>query len=267
MFLCYWINVPVPLTLSLAWYSTIRDTDLSQCSLKNGSNLQSEGRIAYFIHYLTEMINLIKPWGHISICPTQHHHQTIVEVNDVVQVPTYRLMMKHPVPLLSQRIARRWHILALPVLFGHVRQTNSYITTLTKPDWPCNEPQLSPCRRHISLCIFSGVELKLFHWECLFLVSYGNIKRKPGFFTSTESGRGITGTALQIYKLYLDSASFSCKTWSSWHILTFMRVRGQVPDSFLSWIWDFELLLSLSCACALLLTVLTDDRWLSWHTV
>ena len=99
---------------------------------------------------------------------------------------------------------------------------------------PCNEPQLPPCRRHISLCIFSGVELKLFHWECLFLVSYGNIKRKPGFFTSTESGRGITGTALQIYKLYLDSAIFSCKTWSSWHILAFMRVRGQIPDSFLS---------------------------------
>ena len=65
---------------------------------------------------------------------------------------------------------------------------------------PCNEPQLSPCRRHISLCIFSGVELKLFHWECLFLVSYGNIKRKPGFFTSTESGRGITGTALRNYE-------------------------------------------------------------------
>ena len=39
-----------------------------------------------------------------------------------------------------------------------------------------------------------------------------------------------------------------------------LRVSGDSSGSFLSWIWDYEP--SLSCACAFLLTVLTDCRWL-----
>ena len=34
------------------------------------------------------------------------------------------------------------------------------------------------------------------------------LKRKPGFFTSTESGRGITGTAVQKYIKYLILPNF-----------------------------------------------------------
>ena len=37
-------------------------------------------------------------------------------------------------------------------------------------------------------------------------------------------------------------------------------MSGDSSGSFLSWIWDYEP--SLSCACAFLLTVLTDCRWL-----
>jgi hypothetical protein len=37
------------------------------------------------------------------------------------------------------------------------------------------------------------------------------VKQKPGFFTSTMSGRGITGTAMQRYNIYLIYANISAR--------------------------------------------------------
>ena len=153
------------------------------------------------------------------------------------------LLGEAPHPLLIPPLLRRWGLKAWPA--GPVRANKlsplrgcSWSLTQQSCECLCAESaagaqggwddgwlmitDYSQAHQAAQLCIFSGVEQKLLHWECLFLVSYGNLKRKPGFFTSTESGRGMTGTALQSYKLYLDSASFSCIKWSFWHILAFI---------------------------------------------